>query len=528
MFKKILVANRGEIAIRVIYACKELGIKVATIYSECDKGSLHVKYADEAYLIGGNTPKESYLKIDKIIDICKKNKIYAIHPGYGFLSENYNFVKLCEQNNIKFIGPNSSVLKKMGDKIYARNLMKKAGIPVILGADEIKNKQEAKIKAKEIGYPVVIKASMGGGGRGVRIVRDENEIENAFTSALNEAKISFGSSSVYLEKYLQHSRHIEVQILADEYNNVVYLGERECSIQRKNQKLIEEAPSPVVNNKKRKELGELALLCAKVSFYQNAGTVEFIRDKDGNFYFLEMNTRLQVEHPVTEFITGIDLVKAQIMIAAGEKLKFKQKDVKLKGHSIECRIYAEDPFKNFTPNIGKINFLNYPTGIGVRVDSGIYNGYELPPFYDSLIAKLIVFGENRDIAIERLQRALNEFKIEGIKTTIPFYKMIMEDETFKKGVLTTTFVEEKLLPQFIKSKKKEKEIIACIAAAIIENLRIRKKIVEKARPRSAWRLAGRRTFLLLNQPIRGVSQWKSPTWRLSVRYKTFKQNTVLR
>ncbi len=450
MIKRVLIANRGEIAIRIIRACKELGIETVAIFSEADRDSMHVRLADYAVCIGPPPPAKSYLNIPAIISAAEVTGADAIHPGYGFLAENPTFAQICEENGFKFIGPSADAIKLMGDKIMAKEVVREAGVPVIPGSHESVTDIDKAIEiAESAGFPVMIKAAAGGGGKGMRIARNKDELKKFFNVAQQEAKSAFGDGRIYIEKYLIKPRHIEVQILGDEYGNVVHLGERECSIQRKHQKLIEEAPSPIVTPDLRKKIGEYAVKAAQAIGYFSAGTVEFLMDQDGNFYFIEMNTRIQVEHPVTEFVTGIDIVKEQLKIASGEPLSFRQEDVKIEGHAIECRINAEDPDKNFQPCPGKITMLYLPGGGGVRVDTHVYQGYTIPPHYDSLIAKLIVHGKDRIEAIERMKRALDEFIIEGIKTTIPFHRKIMEDEDFVKGNIHTSFIEQKKFAEVI-------------------------------------------------------------------------------
>ncbi|HTX61710.1 MAG TPA: acetyl-CoA carboxylase biotin carboxylase subunit [Methanobacterium sp.] len=442
MFNKILIANRGEIAIRVMRACRELDIKSVAVYSEADKNSLFAKYADEAHSIGEPAPIKSYLNIDKIVETALIAGAEAIHPGYGFLAENSNLGRECEKNGIKLIGPKWSVIDEMGDKITARKLMKKAGVPVVPGNEKgINDVSEAIEIAREIGYPVMIKASAGGGGIGMRIVSEEDELLRAIESTRSVAESAFGDSTIYIEKYVEEPRHIEFQILADEHGNTIHAAERECSIQRRNQKLIEEAPSPIMTPELREKMGQIAVRAASSIGYTNAGTVEFLYSK-GQFYFLEMNTRVQVEHPISEGITGLDLVKEQLKIAAGEELCYKQEDIKVNGHSIECRINAEDPLNEFAPNPGKITGYRSPGGPGVRVDSGVYMNYSIPSYYDSMISKLIVWGRDRDEAISRMRRALSEYIILGVKTTIPFHKAMMNSPHFHQGKLHTHFVDE--------------------------------------------------------------------------------------
>ncbi len=441
MFKKVLIANRGEIALRIIRACKELDIATVAVYSEADADSLHVRFADEIVCIGPGPSAQSYLQIPQIISAAEVTNAEAIHPGYGFLAENAHFAEVCGSCNIKFIGPKPQMIRDMGDKAKAKDTMKKAGVPVVPGSDGIlKDKNEAKKIANEMGYPVIIKASAGGGGRGMRIVRDADGIDSAFETAQNEAKTGFGNPDLYMEKFIEHPRHIEIQILADSHGNVVALGERECSIQRKHQKLIEESPSPVLTSNIRKKMADAAIKGAKAVNYESAGTIEFLYE-DGNFYFMEMNTRIQVEHPVTEMVFGIDLIRRQIEIAAGLKFNWN-KEFKMRGHAIECRINAEDPAKSFRPSPGKITSFHVPGGHGVRVDTHAYAGYVIPPFYDSLVAKLITHGKTREEALIRMSRCLEEFVIEGIATTIPFHQMVVQQEDFVAGNFDTRYVEK--------------------------------------------------------------------------------------
>lgn len=448
MFKKILIANRGEIAVRVIRACRELGIATVTIYSEADRDSLHVKMADEAYCIGPAPSSKSYLNKANIIAAAEVSGADAIHPGYGFLAENANFAQICRDCGITFIGPPPEAIKKMGDKAVARETMMKAGVPVVPGTEgAVEDIDEARRIAEEIGYPVMIKAAAGGGGKGMRIAHNPHDLEKALQTAKAEAEAAFGNPAVYLEKYVEEPRHIEFQILADHYGNIIYLGERDCSLQRRNQKLVEEAPSPALTPELRRKMGEMAVRAAQAVGYTNAGTVEFLLDKHNNFYFIEMNTRIQVEHPVTEMVTGIDLVKEQIRIAAGEPLAWRQEDITINGWSIECRINAEDPARNFMPCPGKIEVYHPPGGPGVRVDSAAYQGYVIPPYYDSMVGKLIVWGRNRDEAIARMERALREFVIEGVKTTIPFHLRIMENAFFRRGEVYTNFIQRRMLDE---------------------------------------------------------------------------------
>jgi acetyl-CoA carboxylase biotin carboxylase subunit len=441
VFNKILIANRGEIALRIIRTCKELGIKTVAVYSEADRDALHVTFADEAVCIGPAIGKESYLKIPSIISAAQITGADAIHPGYGFLAENANFSEICTESDIKFIGPSPQMIRSMGDKSFAKETMRKNGVPVIPGSDGlITDIKEAIAIANNIGFPVIIKASAGGGGKGMRIVWEESEFEKAFQTAQNEAESSFGNPDVYLEKFLDNPRHIEIQVMGDSHGNVHHYGERDCSVQRRHQKLIEEAPSPALDSELRNKMGEAAVLGAKSVNYEGAGTIEFLLDKYKNFYFMEMNTRIQVEHPVTEMVYEVDLVRQQIMVAAGQKIQAHSR--KPQGHAIEFRINAEDHENNFRPSPGKISSLHFPGGFGVRIDSHIYQSYSIPPYYDSLIAKLIVWGKDRGQAIARGKRALEEFTVEGIKTTIPFHLKVLQDERFVSGNFDTGFLEK--------------------------------------------------------------------------------------
>jgi acetyl-CoA carboxylase biotin carboxylase subunit len=442
LFKKILIANRGEIAVRIIRACKELGIKAVAVFSDIEREALHVRYADEAICIGPANSAQSYMNIPAILSAADVTDSEAIHPGYGFLSENPHFTEACATSGITFIGPTAENIRIGGDKAKARQVMKRRGIPVVPGSDGPLLSEEAAFKtAKKIGFPVLFKASAGGGGRGMRVVREEQELEQAFHMAQREALAAFGNGELYVEKYLPSIRHIEVQIIADAKGDVIHLGERDCSIQRRHQKLIEESPSPISTEKFRKRIGELAIRAAKAMKYRNAGTIEFIVDQEQNIYFMEVNTRVQVEHPVTEELTDVDIIKEQIRIAAGMPLSYKQSQIKAVGHAIECRINAEDPDK-FIPSPGRITFYLPPGGPGVRVDSAAYAGWLVPPHYDSMIAKLIVHGKTREEAIARMKRALDEFRIEGIKTTIPFHKKIFDHPDFIKGNFNTDFLEK--------------------------------------------------------------------------------------
>ncbi|NOU73235.1 acetyl-CoA carboxylase biotin carboxylase subunit [Paenibacillus sp. LMG 31458] len=442
MFNKVLIANRGEIAVRVIRACREMGIATVAVYSEADRQALHVQLADEAYCIGPTASKDSYLNMINILTVATFTQSDAIHPGYGFLSENADFAGICEASGFTFIGPDADAIKKMGAKAVARDTMKQAGVPTVPGTEGIIEDLESAVKvAGEIGYPVIVKATAGGGGKGMRVARSEEELITSIRQAQQEAETAFGNSGVYIEKYLEEPRHVEIQIMADKYGNVVYLGERDCSIQRRHQKLLEEAPSPALDQALREQMGRVAVLAAKAVNYHGAGTVEFLLDRHGGFYFMEMNTRIQVEHPVTELVTGVDLIKEQVAVAAGVPLSFSQEDIDIKGWAIECRINAENPYNNFMPSPGKVEQYNPPGGFGVRIDSAVYSGYEISPYYDSMVAKVIVWGRDRQEAIQRMKRALDEFTIKGIVTTIPFHQRLLEHEMFVKGDFNTKFLE---------------------------------------------------------------------------------------
>ena len=440
MFTKILIANRGEIALRIIRTCREMGIKTVAVYSTADKDSLHVKFADEAVCIGGPKGVESYLNIPHIMAACEITNADAVHPGYGFLAENAKFAQICADHGIKFIGPTPEMINKMGDKITAKETMIKAGVPVVPGGEGLlESVEEAKKLAKEIVYPVIIKATAGGGGKGMRVVWNESEIEKAFSDAKMEAAASFKNDGLYMEKFVEEPRHIEIQVAGDQYGNVCHLSERDCSIQRRHQKLVEESPSPFMTAELRQRMGEAAIKAAAAINYESVGTIEFLVDKHRNFYFMEMNTRIQVEHCVTEEVVSYDLIKEQIKIAAGEKISGKNYEPKL--HAIECRINAEDPYNDFRPSPGKITVLHTPGGHGVRVDSHVYAGYVIPPYYDSMIGKLITVAQTREEAINTMYRALSEYVIEGVKTTIPFHLQLMQNEDFRKGNFTTKFLE---------------------------------------------------------------------------------------
>lgn len=449
MLRKVLIANRGEIAVRIIRACRELGISTVAVYSEADKTALHKSLADEAVCIGPAPSAKSYLNIKAIIEAACLTGCDSIHPGFGFLSENSHFAKICEEIGIKFIGPSHTLIDLLGNKSKAKQTMKNAGVPVVPGSDGLVNsKKEAIEIAKQIGYPVMLKASAGGGGKGIRIVREEEELKKAYDIVKQEASVSFGDDSLYMEKYIERPRHVEIQILGDEHGNVVHLGDRDCSLQRRNQKMLEESPSPAISEKTRKQMGEVAVKAAKEIGYYNAGTIEFLVDKDQNFYFMEMNTRIQVEHPVTELVTGIDMIKEQLKIASGEKLSFAQKDITFTGHSMEVRVNAENPRKNFMPCPGKITELHLPGGNGIRVDTAIYAGYTVPQTYDSMLAKIIVHAGTREECIQKMKSALGECVIEGIDTNIDFLLQILENKDFVENHYDTSFIEKEF--QFIK------------------------------------------------------------------------------
>jgi acetyl-CoA carboxylase biotin carboxylase subunit len=470
MFKKILIANRGEIAVRVMRACRELGIASVAVYSDVDRASLLVRKADEAYHIGPPAASESYLNIAKILDVAKRSGADAIHPGYGFLSENAKFAQACRDAGVKFIGPSPASMEMMGSKTRARQEMEKAGVPLVTGTSRgLASAEQAAQVAAGIGYPVMLKAAAGGGGKGMRLVHAPEELRPALEAAQSEAQRAFGDAEVYIEKAIVNPRHIEMQVLADEHGNTVYLGERECSIQRRHQKVLEESPSPIVDSDMRQRMGEVAVRVARAAGYTNAGTVEFLVDQDKNFFFLEMNTRLQVEHPVTELITGLDLVHLQIRVAAGEKLPFRQEDVRIRGHAIECRIYAEDPDNNYFPSPGKITLLLLPSGPGIRQDSGMYEGWTVPIDYDPLLAKLIGYGTDRAQAIARLTRALHEYFVGGIKTNLSLFRRILSDADFQAGKLDTGYLDRllKAKPPDVRGGDAE---VAAIAAGIFATL----------------------------------------------------------
>lgn len=491
MFKKVLVANRGEIAVRILRACRELGVESVAIYSEADRNAMHVRYADEAYDIGPAPATESYLRSDRIIEVALRAKADAIHPGYGFLAENPRFARAVAATGISFVGPPAHVIEHLGGKVQARRLAQKAGVPAVPGTYEPLRDDDILPAAEKVGYPLFVKAIAGGGGKGMRLVKTPAELPSALARAHSEAEQSFGDGSLYLERKLNNVRHVEFQILADMQGKVVHLGERECSIQRRHQKLIEEAPSPVLDEKLRVKMGECAVRIAKAAKYVNAGTVEFLLDEDRNFYFLEVNTRLQVEHPVTELVTGLDIVKEQFRIASGRPLHLRQEDIKIRGAAIECRVTAEDPFNNFMPSVGRITSLVEPTGPGVRLETGIYEGYEVSLYYDPLIAKLCVWGESRGAAIMRMKRALSEFRVMGVETSIPFHQRVMSSTNYIGGVFDTSFVEDKVEMEQGGSQAAE-QVAAITAALITHDLRQRALTIPRADSsgRGGWRQNG--------------------------------------
>ncbi len=496
MFDKVLIANRGEIAVRIIRACRELGIETVAVFSDVDRESLHVRYANEAYYLGPAPSRDSYLRGDKIIDIALKSEAGAIHPGYGFLAERGDFAQQVEDAGIVFIGPRPSAITAMGDKAVARATVTAAGVPVVPGTEGEGNLSDEEIMqiAPKIGFPLLVKATAGGGGKGMREVTDIEELPPLLSAARSEAEAAFGDGNVYLEKLLTNARHIEFQILADSQGNVIHLGERECSLQRRHQKLLEESPSPFMDETLREEMGRVACTAAAAVDYLNAGTIEFLVNEDKKFYFLEMNTRLQVEHPVTEIVTGLDIVKEQIRIARGRKLHVTQKDIHLSGWAIECRINAEDPYNNFLPSAGKITQSILPTGPGVRVDTGVYPGFEISPYYDSLISKLICWGETRGEAILRMRRALEEYRILGVKTNIPFHQNIMDSHRFMAGQYDTRFVEERFSMDQASGKQKDLAEIASIMATVVAHRASQRasQIVRKSeRDTSNWKWIGR-------------------------------------
>lgn len=498
MFQKILIANRGEIALRIIRACNELGVKTVAVYSDADRTSLHVALADEAYHLGPSAPSESYLVKEKIIEIAKNSKAEAIHPGFGFLAENDSFADMCEKEGIVFIGPSSKSIRLMGDKVTARKIAQEAGVPLVPGSEGAVSDVEAGVIAKKIGYPIMIKASAGGGGKGMRLVFKEDEFKSSLRMARSEARSSFGDDSVYIEKFVERPRHIEIQVIGDLHGNIVHLCERECSIQRRHQKVIEEAPSSAIDTATRKNMGEVAIKIAEAVSYHGAGTIEFIMDQQGQFYFLEMNTRIQVEHPVTEMITGFDIVKWMIRIASGEKLRLKQKNIAMKGHAVECRVYAEDPEMNFMPSPGTIVYVRVPSGPGIRNDSAIYSGSEITPFYDPMISKLIAWGETREVAINKMISALNEFVVLGVKTNIGFLLRVMANDEFRKGDIDTGFIERH--PETLKPESLDIEPVL-VAAAVAMREASHDMGKTKHGPASNWKLFSRRLGVSRNNMV---------------------------
>jgi acetyl-CoA carboxylase biotin carboxylase subunit len=496
MFRKVLVANRGEIAVRIIRACRELGLETVAVYSEADRHALHVRYADEAYLLGPAPSRESYLRSDKILEIARRSHADAIHPGYGFLAEREDFAARCAEMKIRFIGPKPSSIAAMGDKAVARATVVKAGVPVVPGTEDVGNLTDEDLLriAPKIGFPLLVKATAGGGGKGMREVRDLAEMPRLLQSARREAESSFGDGNVYLEKLVEGARHIEIQVLADSHGNVIHLGERECSLQRRHQKLVEEAPSPFVDEDLRQRMGSLAVRVAKAVDYLNAGTIEFLVDKEKNYYFLEMNTRLQVEHPITEMITGVDIVAEQVRIARGRQLSYTQEQIHLNGHSIECRINAEDPYQDFLPSTGRITHSLLPTGPGVRIDTGVYPGFEITPYYDPMIAKLIVWGETRAQAILRMRRALEEYRVVGVRTNIPFHQTLMDSHRFMGGQYDTRFVEERFSMRAAGETGGGDAEIAAILATLVAHRETERsaQIVRRGeRDTSNWKWVGR-------------------------------------
>ncbi len=496
MFQKILIANRGEIAVRVERACREMGIRSVALYSDADRHALHVRHADEAYRIGPPPASESYLVIDRVLEVARASGAGAIHPGYGFLAENPRFAEACEKAGVKLIGPSAHAMRTMGSKTLARKTVQAAGVPVVPGTVEpITTEEEVFRVAREIGFPIMLKATAGGGGKGLRLVRSEKDLSSALRMARSEAKSAFADDSVYIERYVENPRHVEIQILGDRHGNYVHLCERECSIQRRHQKVVEETPSVVVTPGMREEMGRVAIEAARAVRYEGAGTVEFLVDRDRNFFFLEMNTRLQVEHPITEMVTGVDLVKWQIRIAAGERLTLRQEEIRQTGHAIECRIYAEDPDRNFLPCPGPVTSLRTPGGPGVRDDSGVFEGFEIPIYYDPIISKLVTWGRDRDEAVARMRRALNEYVVTGVKTTIPFHIRVMNNRHFLEGNFDTNFIDQVFFREEEQRVPPHGEV-AVITAAIQLFLEERKQAVARApgeggRPGSLWKYSSR-------------------------------------
>ena len=507
MFTKVLIANRGEIAVRVMRACREMDIRTVAVYSDVDRKALHVRYADEAYHIGPALSTESYLRIDRMIEVARRSGAEAIHPGYGFLAENPDFARACADAGLVFIGPPVAAMELMGSKTASRRALMQAGLPVVPGTDRnLETLEEVERVAGEIGYPVMLKASAGGGGKGLRLVFAPEELESAYRNARSEAQNAFNDPAIYLEKYLERPRHIEIQILGDQHGNLIYLGERECSLQRRHQKVMEECPSPLVDDDLRRRMGKTAVRIGKLAGYFNAGTVEFLVNQKREFYFLEMNTRLQVEHPVTEMVMGIDMVKEQLRIAAGEPLRWRQEDVRLRGAALECRIYAEDPANNFFPSPGLIQRLQAPRGPGIRSDSGVYEGWTVPLEYDPLLAKLVVWGNDRAEAVARLRRALSEYEVFGIKTTIPFFRRVVDHADFVAGRIDTGFIDRALAEGILSEDEPSAELerVALLAAALDAS----RQWSRRSRPapparESAWKTAGR-DALLNRWPTRGT------------------------
>ncbi|HEV2177262.1 MAG TPA: acetyl-CoA carboxylase biotin carboxylase subunit [Terriglobia bacterium] len=512
VFRKVLIANRGEIAVRVMRACREMGIATVAVYSDADRNALHVRYADEAYPIGPAPSAESYLRMDRILDVARRSHSEAIHPGYGFLSENAAFAPACEAAGIVFVGPPASAMKLMGSKTTARHAAIQAGLPVVPGTDhDLKSLEEIRHVAQEIGFPVMLKAAAGGGGKGMRLVDSADQLEAAWRNARSEAQNAFGDAAVYLEKYIERPRHVEIQILGDRHGDVIYLGERECSLQRRHQKVLEECPSPLLDEPLRRRMGETAVRIGKIAGYVNAGTVEFLVDGGRNFYFLEMNTRLQVEHPVTELVTGIDLVKEQLRIAAGRRLGWRQEDVHLRGAAIECRIYAEDPANNFFPSPGRITALRVPSGPGVRNDSGVYEGWTVPLEYDPLLSKLVAWGSDRSEAVARIERALGEYEIAGIQTNIPFFRRLLRHPDFIAGRLDTGLIERALAAGLLESESAEGAADAALPVVAMLVAGLRSSLEGSRQPArlphaSAWKAAGCEAALN-NWPSTGAASW---------------------
>ena len=510
MFKKLLVANRGEIALRVMRTCREIGVGTVAVYSDVDRAALHVRYADEAYLLGPGTPGESYLNIERIIDVAKSSGADALHPGYGFLAENASLVDACEQAGITFVGPSARTMRLVGDKVAARRLAGDAGVPVVPGAESIDGHDEAVAVAQRLGFPVLVKAVAGGGGKGIRIVRSLSEMEAALSVAGSEAAAAFGDHNLYIEKFLDRVRHVEVQFIGDTHGNVISLGERECSLQRRHQKLIEESPSPAVGAALREELCAAAKKVAEAAGYRNAGTAEFLLDESGRFYFLEINARLQVEHPVTELVTGTDLVADQLRVAAGEPLGYGQEDVRLSGSALECRIAAEDPFNDFLPSFGRIDYVSHPAGPGIRVDSALYAGADLPYYYDPMIAKVIAWGRDRDEAIRRLHRALSEFVVVGVETNIPFHLQLLEDPRFLAGEMHTRFLEEEFSPA-APAADEDGRVALIAAALLVHRAKTEPPVAPPFTDGHAWRTAGRLATLRGGKPATRGRGWQRDT-----------------